>query len=85
MSRFQFEIMTVAQAIELLSMKTHQADLYADRVRAVHRLMPKTTPAEREASRAFILAPTSLPCAGCGKFAFARPTICFWCTLAMRT
>lgn len=40
--------------------------------------MPVCTDAEREAARSFVREPAA-PCTGCGRFAFAKPTMCFWC------
>jgi len=37
-----------------------------------------TTPAERAASAAFVLAP-SFPCTSCGRFSFPTLMDCFWC------
>lgn len=43
--------------------------------------MPVTTPAERAAARApncHAGIPT-FACIDCGKFAFSKPTLCYWC------
>lgn len=40
---------------------------------------PVTTPAERElAQQPLAMAPT-FACLDCGKFAFSKPTRCYWC------
>jgi len=39
----------------------------------------KSTLAEREASRSFVLPEPTFGCSECGQFSFAQPTVCFWC------
>jgi hypothetical protein len=41
--------------------------------------IPKTTPEERAAAAAFVAGET-FPCTSCGRFAFARPRACYWCS-----
>lgn len=78
-SRFQFQIMEPNEALDVLDMSTRQAEFYADRVRAVRRFRPVASLVEVEAVKAFVPAP-SFGCTGCRRFAFAVPTLCFWCS-----
>ena len=54
-------------------------DVHARRLAVVRYQAPATTARERAAAKAFTPAVPTLPCASCGKFAFAKPTICYWC------
>lgn len=78
MSLLRFAWPTIAEARAVLRVETRQAEFYADRLIALHRLQPKTTAAERAASTAFVLGP-SHSCTRCGQHLFPAPTLCFWC------
>jgi len=55
-SRWQFEIMTEDDARAVLRLRTDQAEIYNDKIRAHQTLVPKTTAAEREANRRWLEA-----------------------------
>lgn len=77
-SRYQFEIMTETEALDVLDMSTRQSEFYPDRLRAVRRFRMVASVAETAAAKAFVSAPT-VGCTSCGRFAFAVPMLCFWC------
>jgi hypothetical protein len=45
----------------------------------LHYQQPASTPAERRANAAYAPSAPTFGCSSCGRFAFAHPTICFWC------
>lgn len=51
------------------------------RLAIIHFHHPVTTAAERAKAKAYKPDGISYACASCGKFAFNRPRICFWCNL----
>jgi hypothetical protein len=80
MGRFDFQVPSESEAVEMLTIETRQAEFWADRVAAVRRMTPVTTRAERDAAKAFSLETAAvMGCTACGRFAFARPMVCFWC------
>lgn len=58
-------------------------DPVGQRMAIANFLRPKTTVAERLAAQAYAARranqPASPPCMKCGRFAFPKPRICFWC------
>jgi hypothetical protein len=46
---------------------------------ALHYAMPSSTEREREASKAYAPTAPTFGCTACGRFAFSKPTTCFWC------
>jgi hypothetical protein len=54
---------------------------YSERLAALHAPVRVTSARERAAAKAFVLdTSTTFSCALCGKFAFSKPTICYWCS-----
>jgi hypothetical protein len=59
-------------------------DPMGQRLAALHYLEPATTAIERRANAAFVPSGATYGCSSCGRFAFARPTTCFWCARRRR-
>jgi len=55
------------------------SDAHGQKLAALRYLMPTSTPAERQANAAYAPAAPTFGCSSCGRFAFARPTLCYWC------
>lgn len=55
-------------------------DPQGQKIAAVKWLMAHSTEAERAASKAFTPSDPTFACESCGRFAFSKPTTCFWCT-----
>lgn len=53
-SRFQFQIISESEARAVLLLKTDQAEVYADKIRANRRLQPVTTAQELEENRRWL-------------------------------
>jgi hypothetical protein len=92
-SRFAFEIPTAAEAREFLEWraknKMFQSDLYQDTIACQRVIAPFPAPAERDVTSPAERDVTCLQngsaqfptfaCMDCGKFAFSKPTLCYWC------
>lgn len=49
------------------------------RIAMIRYHLPVTTAEEREEAHTFTIDGVTYPCQVCGKFAFSKPSTCYWC------